>query len=68
MVFKLLNLDYPRENYEPISTKNVSNKKLVEHIEFVFKIAYQNGYKFEVIEAEWRKILNENNHTITKID
>ena len=69
MVCKLLNLNYPRDaSGEPISTRDISNKKLVEHIEYLIKLAYQNGYEISAVEAEWRKLLNENNYTITKID
>ena len=57
---KLLNLEYPRENYTTLSTKDISNKDLVEHIEFIIKLAYQNYYRLKVVEQEWEQVLREN--------
>ena len=61
MVCKLLNLNYPRdEKGYPISTTKINNKQLVEHIEYLIKLGYQNGYEFSVVEEEWKQILKEN--------
>ena len=57
---KLLNFNYPRKNNTPLSTRDISNKELVEHIEFIIKLAYQNNYKLQVVEREWEQILKEN--------
>ena len=57
---KLLNLEYPRENFTTLSTKDITNKDLVEHVEFIIKLAYQNNYKLKVVEQEWEQILKEN--------
>ena len=68
-VCKLLNLDYPRDaSGYPTSTRDITDKKLVEHIEYLIKLAYQNGYEISAVEAEWKEILNENNYTDTKMD
>ena len=57
---KLLNFNYPRKNNAPpLSTRDITNKELVEHIEHIIKIAYQNGYKLSVVEQEWELILKE---------
>lgn len=64
---KYLNLDYPRKDYLPLSTRDIGNKKLIEHIEFIFKIAGDNGISFDVIEQEWQRLLNEANQNFTKI-
>ena len=56
---KLLNFNYPRKNNTPLSTRDINNKELVEHVEYIIKIAYQNGYKLSVVEQEWDLILKE---------
>ena len=59
MFLKIANLDYPKnEEGEPTSTKDLSNKELVAHIEFIFKVATENGYTFRVIEEEWQRLIN----------
>jgi hypothetical protein len=56
---KLLNFDYPRKNNIPLSTRDITNKELVEHVEFIVKLAYQNGYKLSVVEQEWELIFKK---------
>ena len=52
----------PRNEYgHPISTRDISNKELVNHIEFIFKLASQNGVEMSVIEAEWKNLLRKAN-------
>jgi len=56
---KLLNFNYPRKNNTPLSTRDITNKELVGHIEYIIKIAYQNGYKLSIVEREWENLLKE---------
>ncbi len=57
-LLKIVNLDYPRnDNGYPISTRDINNAELVQHIEFIFKLAGQNGIEMSVIKQEWEMLL-----------
>ena len=65
-MLKYINLDYPRDEIgHPISTRDISNKELVQHIEFIFKLAAQNGVEMSVIKQEWELLIRRAN-CITK--
>jgi len=60
-VLKYINLDYPRNDGHPLSTRDISNKELIEHIEFLIKLAGENGIEFSFVEQEWNLILRRYN-------
>jgi len=61
-LLKIVNLDYPRnDNGYPISTRDISNAELVQHIEFIFKLAGQNSIEMSVIKQEWEMLLRRCN-------
>jgi len=64
-ILKMINLDYPRdENGDTLSTRDVSSKALTEHIEFIFKLAGENGIELDVIKQEWELILRRANESV----
>ncbi len=64
-MLKLINLDYPRDEVgHPLSTRDISNKELVQHIEFIFKLAGQNGIEMNVIKQEWELLLRRANEPL----
>jgi len=61
-VLKYINLDYPRNEYgHPLSTRDISNKELIQHIEFLIKLAGENGVEFSFVEQEWEILLRRAN-------
>lgn len=59
-LLKDLNLDYPvREDGEKVSTAEIDSKSLTEHIEFIFSTAAFSDVKLEVVEREWKELLND---------
>lgn len=55
---KTINIDYPRdERGYPISTRDISSKELAQHIEFIFKLAGENGIELSVIKQEWENLI-----------
>ena len=55
---KIVNLDYPRdESGYPVSTRDISSKELAQHIEFIFKLAGENGVELSVIKQEWENLI-----------
>ena len=64
-MLKLINLDYPRDEAgHPLSTRDISNKELVQHIEFIFKLAAQNGVEMNIIKQEWELLLRRANEPL----
>ena len=62
-LLKTINPNYPRdEKGNVVSTRDISSKELVEHIEFIFKLASQNGIEMSVIEQEWKMLLRRANY------
>jgi hypothetical protein len=59
---KFINLDYPR-NFRgyPLSTRDIDNAALVQHIEFLIKLAGENGVEFSFVEQEWNLLLRRCN-------
>ena len=68
-LLKILNLDYkvvvkncfqtPLEYLEEKqSTKDIDNKELLKHIEWIFRTAANNGISLQFIEDEWRELIN----------
>ena len=58
-MLKMLDLNYPRSNDNVISIKDIENKELCEHIEWIFKEFANNGVTFKVIEDEWNRLLKQ---------
>jgi hypothetical protein len=57
-ILKYINLDYPRdEKSYPLSTRDIGNEKLLQHIEFLIKLAGENGIEFIFVEQEWNLLL-----------
>ena len=60
MMLKMLDLNYPRNSMqEVISIKDIENKELCEHIEFIFKTLAENSITLKVVEDEWQRLLKE---------
>lgn len=60
-LLKILNLDYPvdEDKDEKVSTRYISSKDLVEHVEYVFKIAAHNCIDLDVVREEWERLIKE---------
>ena len=57
---KSINPDYPRDSKdEPVSTKDISSKALVQHIDFIIKWSGSYGITPRIIDEEWERILDE---------
>ena len=50
---------YPKENDIPISTANLTNKELCDHIEFVLMTAGTVGITSKITDAEWNRLLQQ---------
>lgn len=56
-LLKGINLHYPKNALsEPISTAKISNKDLMQHIEFCIRLLANNGISYKFIEDEWNRI------------
>ena len=62
-LLKLLNLDYKvdEEKDKKISTTEIEVKELLNHVEWVFKIASDNGIELKVVKEEWDRIVLQYN-------
>ena len=57
---KHINPDYPRDNKgDPISTKDISSKALVQHIDFIIAWSGSYGVTPRIIDEEWERTLND---------
>lgn len=59
-LLKILNVNYSVNEKEDkkTSTKDVDNKELLSHLEWIFKLASDNAITLDVIEAEWQYLIN----------
>lgn len=59
-LLKILNVNYAvnEEKDEKVSTKDVDNKELLNHIEWIFKTASNNAITLDVVEDEWQYLIN----------
>ena len=59
-LLKILNVNYAvnEEKDEKVSTKDVDNKELLNHIEWIFKTASNNAIILDVVEDEWQYLIN----------
>ena len=58
-IFKAVNFDYPiDDDGEKVSTKEITDKELVQHLEFIYKTLGENGYLIPIIEEEWQRLMN----------
>jgi len=58
-IFKNMNTSYGMDGEKKISTTDIDNKSLCEHIDWVTKILNENGYEFEHDMAKWERIKRE---------
>ena len=54
---KQLNLDYPRtDNGEPYSTRTITTKQTMQHIEWCIMVMGENGLVFPFVAEEWERL------------
>ncbi len=58
-IFKNMNTNYGMDGDKKISTTNIDNKSLCEHIDWVTKILNQNGFEFEHDAQLWERLKRE---------
>lgn len=60
-LLKLLNLDYAVKEDEDgkISTKDIDNKALIQHIEFCIQVGIWSGIELNFVKEEWDRLINE---------
>lgn len=58
-LLKVLNVDYGVDNKKDckISTRDIDSRNLVNHIEWVLKIAAENGIELELVKQEWEQLI-----------
>lgn len=56
-IFKVMNLDYPIESDGKVSTKEITQRELSRHIEWVLKIMGENFIELDFVREEWDRIL-----------
>ncbi len=58
-LLKLMNLDYAVTEDEngKVSTKDIDNKALLDHIEWCIKVGSDNGLTLDFVEAEFQRML-----------
>ena len=59
-LLKILNLNYEVNEDErngKLSTRDINNKALLEHIEWVFKLAAENHIELDTIKDEWDRLI-----------
>ena len=64
-LLKNMNIDYPVDEEEKISTRKIDSKALSQHIEWCIKLAGLNNIEFSFIEDEWTRLLKQA-HSIPK--
>jgi len=55
-IFKYMNTNYEISGDEKLSTTNIENRKLCQHIDWITKILNENGIQFDHDEAEWERL------------
>jgi len=58
-IFKLMNLNYEVCGDDKLSTKDIDNKKLSSHIEWITKILNENGIEFNHDIEKWERLKQE---------
>ena len=58
-LLKNMNLDYEVDGDKKTSTRDIDSKSLMQHIEFIIKLAALNSIEFDFIEREWEKLMND---------
>jgi len=56
-ILKNMNLDYAVSEESKISTSEIDPKSLIQHIEWVIKLAADNNISFQFVEDEWNILL-----------
>ena len=58
-LLKVLNLDYAvdEEKDKKISTKDIENKALIQHIEFCIQVGIWSGIELNFICEEWERLI-----------
>lgn len=59
-LLKILNLNYAVDESkdEKVSTKDINNKELLKHLEFIFKVASDSCIQLDFVEQEWDYLIN----------
>lgn len=55
-IFKYMNTNYEICGEQKLSTTNIENIKLCQHIEWITKVLNENGIQFDHDEAEWERL------------
>lgn len=58
-LLRSLDFDYPLDGEDKASSTRITDKELVNHIEWLFKVAGENGYTFKSIQAEWDRTIQQ---------
>jgi hypothetical protein len=58
-LLKNMNLDYAVSEDKKISTSDIDSKALMQHIEWVIRLANENNITFDFVEAEWKRLLEQ---------
>ena len=58
-IFKNMNTNYYVDDDKKISTTDIDNKALCEHIDWVTKILNENGFEFEHDIRKWERLKRE---------
>jgi len=60
-LLKLMNINYSVDETEEkkISTSEIDSKALTQHIEWVLRIAGENGIELPLVTEEWEHLLND---------
>ena len=58
-LLKNMNLDYEVDIDSKVSTSKISDKALMQHIEWCILLAGENGISFGFIEDEWTRLMAE---------
>ena len=58
-IFKLMNIDYPIDGENKISTTKVDVTVIQRHIEFVIKTLGENSIELDFIRQEWDLLLTQ---------
>lgn len=59
-LLKILNLNYAvdEEKDKKVSTKDVDNKELLNHIEWMVKVSHWNSIELDFVHQEWEYLIN----------
>lgn len=55
-IFKLMNINYKVDGDKKLSTSDIENKALCDHIEWITKILNENGIQFNHDIEEWERL------------